>query len=91
MFVAGNGYEAIDQGKQNHPDGIVYIGEGGLGAPLREPDMTRWFMQGGFGAKEYHVWMINITYDQMHLSAIGMETKLLPHYILIMNAGLNLD
>ncbi len=65
---------------QIDPEGIVYIGEGGLGAPLREPDMTRWFMQGGFGAKEYHVWMIDITYDQMHLSAIGMDGTVMDEY-----------
>jgi len=65
---------------QLDPDGIVYIGEGGLGAPLREPDMSRWFMQGGFGAKEYHVWMIDIGYDQIHLSAIGIEGTVLDEY-----------
>ncbi len=51
MFVAGNGYEAIDQGKQNHPDGIVYIDEVGLGAPLSEPGISRWFMQGALEQK----------------------------------------
>ncbi len=62
------------------PDGIVYIGEGGLGAPLREPDMSRWFMQGGFGAKEYHVWMIHMDQGSIHLSAIGMDGALLDAY-----------
>ncbi len=65
---------------QTDPDGIVYIGEGGLGAPLREPDMLRWFMQGGFGAKEYHVWMIDIGTDRIHLSAIGMDGVVLDEY-----------
>ncbi len=67
------------------PDGIVYIGEGGLGAPLREPDMTRWFMQGGFGAKAYHVWMINVQKDKIDLQAIGMDGELLDQYT--MNKG----
>ncbi len=62
------------------PSGIVYIGEGGLGAPLREPDMSRWFMQGGFGAKAFHVWMLNIKEEEIELQAIGIDKEVLDEY-----------
>ena len=64
------------------PAGIVYIGEGGMGAPLREPDMSRWFMQGGVGAKAYHVWMINVEKEVIELKAIGMDGDLLDRFTL---------
>ena len=27
------------------PDGVVYLGEGGYGAPQRDPDLSRWYFQ----------------------------------------------
>lgn len=64
------------------PDGIVYIGEGGLGAPLREPDMTRWYMQGGVGKKEFHVWKILIAADRLEMWAINMDGEVLDHHLI---------
>ena len=57
------------------PEGIVYIGEGGLGAPLREPDTTRWFLQGGYAAKLTHVWLIDWTPRGIHVSAYNQEKE----------------
>jgi acid phosphatase type 7 len=53
--------------------GIVYIGEGGLGAPLREPDTTRWFLKGGYSSKEYHVWLISVDQNKIDLNAIDIN------------------
>lgn len=55
------------------PEGIVYIGEGGLGAPLREPDTTRWFLKGGYADKLTHVWLIDIAANETHLQAIEKD------------------
>jgi len=62
------------------PKGIVYIGEGGLGAPLREPDTTRWYLKGGFASRMYHVWMIEITHPQMELKAIDIDGVVVDTY-----------
>jgi acid phosphatase type 7 len=67
------------------PTGIVYIGEGGLGAPLREPDTTRWFMQGGFAMKAFHVWMIDIDSEKINLNAFSIDKDTLDTYTVIKN------
>lgn len=48
-------------GKQN-PDGVVYVGEGGLGVKQRNPDPSRWFLQHpGMTSKGHHVYLLTIT------------------------------
>ncbi len=38
------------------PTGVVYIGEGGLGVPQRDPQTDRWFLQEpGMSGKSHHV------------------------------------
>jgi acid phosphatase type 7 len=62
------------------PEGIVYIGEGGLGAPLRQPDTTRWFLQGGFAARLFHVWMLDISKDEINMQAIDIDGNVADSY-----------
>lgn len=55
-------------------DGIIYIGEGGLGVPQREPDSTRWF----FGKESivksaHHIWKLDVTDSKTHVTAFGID------------------
>ena len=66
-------------GKQN-PDGVVYVGEGGLGVKQRDPDPSRWFLQHpGMTSKGHHVYLLTIT-----------KTRLLSQ-VLMVNNGQVLD
>jgi hypothetical protein len=48
---------------QESEDGIVYLGEGGYGAPQRDPKMDRWYLQGdnAFASRGDHIMMLEIT------------------------------
>ncbi|MBX3042514.1 MAG: metallophosphoesterase family protein [Candidatus Kapabacteria bacterium] len=70
----------IRNGKIDLERGITYIGEGGLGAPLREPDTNRWFLKGGFASKDLHVWLIEVTRKSIDLKAIGIENQLFDNH-----------
>ena len=63
-------------------EGIVYIGEGGLGAPLREPYPSRWYLRGGFTARLHHVWMIDIWEKEMRLRAIDINGNVVDEYVI---------
>ncbi len=52
------------------PDGVVYLGEGGFGAPQRDPDPTRWYLQGGFASKGDHLMMLEISPEEIRYSTI---------------------
>jgi hypothetical protein len=55
-----------------HPEGIIYIGEGGLGVPQRKTDNTRWYFQnGGHASSHHHVWLLELDALQMNAFAIG--------------------
>jgi hypothetical protein len=44
-----------------HPDGVVYVGEGGLGVKQRVPDMSRWYLQSpGMAASAHHVQKVTV-------------------------------
>ncbi len=57
---------------QESADGIVYLGEGGYGAPQRNPKPDRWYIQGdhAFASKGNHIMMLEITPDAIHYSTI---------------------
>jgi hypothetical protein len=57
------------------PDGVVYLGEGGFGAPQRDPDPTRWYLQGGFVSKGDHIMMLDISPEAIHYSTILSSGK----------------
>jgi acid phosphatase type 7 len=62
-------------------DGVVYIGEGGLGVPQRTPDSTRWFLQApGMSASAHHVWLLEIGADTLRARAIGIAGDTLDTY-----------
>ena len=56
---------------QLDPDGVVYIGEGGLGVEQRTPDMSRWYLQPpGMARAVNHVQALRVTPGAIHYSAI---------------------
>lgn len=62
-------------------DGVVYIGEGGLGVPQRTPDSTRWFLRSpGMSASAHHVWIISTDSVQLRARAIGIDGAVLDDY-----------
>ncbi len=66
------------RGNKPSPDGVVYVGEGGLGVPQRVPDTARWFLKSpGMSASAHHVWIANIDSMSVRLQAIGMQGEIL--------------
>jgi hypothetical protein len=53
-------------------DGVVYLGEGGYGAPQRDPKPDRWYIQGdnAFASKGDHIMMLEITADAINYSTL---------------------
>ncbi len=67
--------------EQPADDGVVYIGEGGLGVPQRVPDSTRWYLQSpGMSASAHHVWILHVDADSLRAEAIGMDGAVLDRY-----------
>lgn len=55
------------------PNGLVYVGEGGLGVPQRKPDPSRWyFANGGKTSSAHHVWKLDFELAQLQVTAIGL-------------------
>ncbi len=48
------------------PTGVIYIGEGGLGVPQRDPNSDRWFLQGpGMSGKSHHVVLVSFDKESL--------------------------
>ncbi|WP_114749676.1 purple acid phosphatase family protein [Pleomorphovibrio marinus] len=66
------------KGGKHDPEGVIYIGEGGLGVPQRETDNSRWFVQEpGMATSAHHVFLIDFRMDGLRTRAIGMDKKVL--------------
>jgi hypothetical protein len=62
-------------------EGVVYIGEGGLGVPQREPRPNLWFVEApGMSASAHHVWLLTVTPGTLRAQAIGMDGAVLDDY-----------
>ncbi len=56
---------------EQHPDGVVYVGEGGLGVKQREPDTSRWYLQSpGMTASAHHVQKVTVDATSFTYEAI---------------------
>ena len=57
-----------------HPEGLVYIGEGGLGVGQRKTDPSRWyFKDGGKTGSAHHVMRIDLAKDKLRNRFILMD------------------
>jgi hypothetical protein len=64
-------------------NGIVYIGDGGLGVPQRTPNPDYWWLQEpGFAKSAHHAHIIRFGEEEMHVRAIGMEADVLDDFTL---------
>ncbi len=63
----------IRYGAPDPENGIIYIGDGGLGVPQRTPETAnRWWLQDpGFAASADHVHLIEFGQEEMRVRAIG--------------------
>jgi acid phosphatase type 7 len=57
--------------------GVVYLGEGGYGAPQREPK-DRWYLkEPGFSSSAHHVMLLKFSTEAIHYRAISPEGQIL--------------
>jgi len=62
-------------------NGIIYIGDGGLGVPQRTPDTSRWWLQEpGFAMSVHHVHVLDFNQERMHVRAFGMDAEILDDF-----------
>lgn len=57
---------------EEDPSGTVYLGEGGYGAPQRNPKTDRWYLQGenAFASKGDHIMILEFTPLQINYSTL---------------------
>lgn len=66
----------------NLEKGIVYIGDGGLGVPPRDPDPTRWYLKApGMTSNGHHVHLLTFSKEKITGQAIGLEEKILDEFV----------
>lgn len=66
---------------EQHPDGVIYIGDGGLGVPQRNPDPSRWYLQEpGITDSAHHVHVLEFSTAQITGTAYGMGGEILDHF-----------
>ena len=60
-------------------DGVVYLGEGGLGVRQRTP-RERWYLESpGFATSAHHVQVLLFGTDALRYEAVGLDGQLLDH------------
>ena len=64
------------RGDAAHPQGVVYIGEGGLGVPQRTPKDTWYLEPPGMAASVHHVWRLRFGPTALELEAISMDGEI---------------
>lgn len=67
--------------KHDPEKGIVYIGDGGLGVPQRDPDPKRWYLQApGMTSKSHHVHLLSFTNEKITGEAIALDGSVLDRF-----------
>ncbi|MEX2578445.1 MAG: metallophosphoesterase family protein [Verrucomicrobiales bacterium] len=67
--------------KHDPEKGIVYIGDGGLGVPQRDPDPGRWYLQEpGMTTNGHHVHLLTITDEKIVGEAIGLDGTIMDRF-----------
>lgn len=68
------------------PNGIVYIGDGGLGVRPRDVDPTRWYLRPPGIAKSVHnVHLVEYGVKQITINAFGVEGESLDYFVIPAN------
>jgi hypothetical protein len=66
---------------ERDPDGVVYVGEGGLGVAQRTPDTDRWYLQPpGMATSAHHVQKLTFDGDTLSYRAYGVDGEVLDTY-----------
>lgn len=66
---------------RHDPTGIVYVGEGGLGVPQREPG-DAWYLQPpGMATSAHHVQLFSFSPDELKYEAIAMDGAIEDTYV----------
>lgn len=64
-------------------EGIVYIGDGGLGVSQRDPDPSRWYLQDpGMTQSVHHVHMMSFNSDSLRVQVFSMNGDVLDDFAL---------
>ncbi len=61
--------------EKEDPTGVVYVGEGGLGVPQREPNMDWYLESPGMATSAHHVQRFSISPTEMVYEAVLMDGK----------------
>lgn len=62
-------------------DGIVYVGEGGLGVSQRTP-VDHWYLDApGMSSAAHHVQLLSFTPEELRYQAISLEAEVLDEYV----------
>jgi len=64
----------IRNGKHD-PNGITYIGEGGMGVTQRTPKKDRWYLRGGLAAQGNHIMLLNFGKKELEITTILQNGK----------------
>lgn len=60
------------KGDRPHREGVLYIGEGGMGVPQRKPRARRkYYSEGGYATSAHHVWVVSLGKSKGLVEAIG--------------------
>ena len=72
----------IRDGKHDPENGIIYIGDGGLGVPQRTPDPNRWWFKGGDAVTKsaHHVHLFDVGETEFRARAFGMDGDVLDDF-----------
>ncbi|WP_100614039.1 purple acid phosphatase family protein [Confluentibacter citreus] len=55
-------------------NGIIYVGEGGLGVPQRDPDPSRWYFgKESIVESKHHLWKVSVYDSIANVTAFGIE------------------
>src|SRR5690606_28695117 len=67
-------------------EGIVYIGDGGLGVRPRKVDASRWYLKPPAIAKSVHnVHMVEYSSKQITIKAFGIQGETLDYFVIPAN------
>jgi len=63
--------------EKQHPEGVVYLGEGGYGAPQRNTKDQWYLKKPGFASKGDHSMLLRFSKDEIQYQTIGIDGKIL--------------